>query len=58
MSYMNYQETLQQKKYQKMKLEAKIKEEELLKAKKKASSAQLYDEFENDATTVEDHTNG
>ena len=40
-----------------MKLEAKIKDDEYLKARKKISSSILLDENEGE-TTISDHTNG
>ena len=41
---MNYFETVQQRQYQKMKLDAKLKEDEKAKVRKKISSTALPDE--------------
>lgn len=53
-SAMNYFESIQQKQYQKMKLDAKLKEEEKAKVRKKVSSSVLP---EADGTADADTTN-
>lgn len=41
-----------------MKLEAKLKDEEFIKAKKKVSTTQIYEEIELETTTITELNNG